>query len=893
MDRHAVEGALDETGLFDADWYAERHPDVGLSGIDPRTHFLRYGLPLGRDPGPKFDGAFYKAMHEDAAGSDLPPLAHYLLHGRERYRTGEHAGKADEAARRKARMLGHKLFVLGFDETALAEIAAAAREDGNVYVRAYLAERMVWFGLWRDLDSVEGETLQDWLGRAELGVSSPARMDRLGLLRRLVLVRAGEGSGTPPAIRGRIPSEHRLVAPRETGPAARAGRLDRAMTDWGLGRVTLETGEDAPFDRLVLETAKSAGPATGPGPSDAALLTVVVAADGRDAAAPALVARTVAALRRSAPAGTGILLAVPGDDVLPEITGIPCNRVEVPAGATALEAAALGFAEASGRYATWVRAGDLPHPALLSTLLERLISDPGAMAVTARTLLLTPDLEARSWCGAEVGDGSTEPASGGVETIGLCREDPETALVRLAPVRDRVGARDTVPGAGANWLGRIETAFGPEAVLHAAPGEGPLLLRRDAGPAARDARLAGADMLAVRGARRDYAEAWRHAIDRTGPADISTLAAPVALTGKGRRHYDVILASDLRLVGGSTLSNAAELEAQKRAGLTTGLFQMYRYDFYARPLRSMLGEVRDEVDGEAVQVLTEEDEATCDLLVLRYPSILEHLQSTIPRIRAKTVRVIVNQPPMSDYTERAKVRYTLPRADANAITMFGTRPIWHPIGPLVREALHSHHAADLSAIDLSPNDWLNIIDLGGWEAPARTRGPGEVPRIGRHSRDHAVKWPSDPAEIRAAYPDGGGYETHVLGGATAPAEVLGGVPPGWTVHDFGSIHPRDFLKGIDFWVYFSHPDWVESFGRTIIEAMAMGVPVILPEIYRPLFGEHAIYATPFEVQDIVARLWADPAAYDAHVARALAHVRETYSFEMHVDRVRAAIAGRF
>lgn len=39
-------------GLFDAGWYGATHADVALSGLDPATHFRRFGLALGRLPCP-------------------------------------------------------------------------------------------------------------------------------------------------------------------------------------------------------------------------------------------------------------------------------------------------------------------------------------------------------------------------------------------------------------------------------------------------------------------------------------------------------------------------------------------------------------------------------------------------------------------------------------------------------------------------------------------------------------------------------------------------------------------------------------------------------------------------------------------------------------------------
>lgn len=313
---------------------------------------------------------------------------------------------------------------------------------------------------------------------------------------------------------------------------------------------------------------------------------------------------------------------------------------------------------------------------------------------------------------------------------------------------------------------------------------------------------------------------------------------------------------------------------------------MYRYDLGAlkTPLR-MLDEVRSHIDGEQTQHLTFGESVSCDLLLLRYPPILQYRQRYLPKIDAKQIKVIVNQPPMSDYTEEGIVRYRLADCAENIRHYFGKDATWHPIGPLVRDALHTHHAHELHHIDLSPEDWHNIIDINGWDRGPRRRGPSDRLRIGRHSRDHFVKWPATREDTLAAYPASDDIEVHVLGGADAPAALIGQVPDNWTVHPFGSMHPRDFLAGIDVFVYFAHPDWVESFGRTIIEAMATGVPVILPEVYRPLFEDAAIYATPQTAVKKARKLHSDPAAYAAQVEKAQRYAAQKFSYETHISRV--------
>jgi glycosyltransferase involved in cell wall biosynthesis len=61
--------------------------------------------------------------------------------------------------------------------------------------------------------------------------------------------------------------------------------------------------------------------------------------------------------------------------------------------------------------------------------------------------------------------------------------------------------------------------------------------------------------------------------------------------------------------------------------------------------------------------------------------------------------------------------------------------------------------------------------------------------------------------------------------------------------------------GLDFFVHFPHEDYIEEFGRAVLEAMAVGLPVILPEVFRPTFGDAALYATPDEVWPTIERVW--------------------------------------
>jgi len=55
-------------------------------------------------------------------------------------------------------------------------------------------------------------------------------------------------------------------------------------------------------------------------------------------------------------------------------------------------------------------------------------------------------------------------------------------------------------------------------------------------------------------------------------------------------------------------------------------------------------------------------------------------------------------------------------------------------------------------------------------------------------------------------------------------------------------------------VYYHHPDWIEAFGRAIVEAMASSLPVILPPHFEPLFRDSVIYSPPEGVLGHLERL---------------------------------------
>ncbi|MDT8860338.1 glycosyltransferase [Alkalihalobacillus sp. MEB130] len=531
---------------------------------------------------------------------------------------------------------------------------------------------------------------------------------------------------------------------------------------------------------------------------------------------------------------------------------------------------------ATGDFITCNDSDDWSHPEKIEKQVLHLIENPEVMANTSQQARATSDLKfyRRGNFGAFI--------IPNMSSVMFRREKVLAELGVLDPVRF---------GADSEFVKRMKKIFGDNRVVDLPTG--PMSFQRQT-----EGSLTGNSAFGYHGffmgARKEYNESQLYFYSKEENLKYdSKQERPFAIpepmwptreskSPTGRRHFDVIIASEFRMTGGSNISNMEEIKAQKRMGLRTGLIQMSRYDL--NPNNKVRPEIRDLIDGDQVQMIVYGEKVSCDLLILRYPPILQDKQRYIPDVEAKNIRVVVNQPPMSDYSENGVVRYDLERSSRHLREYFGEGGIWSPIGPLVRNALYDNHNDELSAITLSKDDWTNIIDVDEWKRESRPIYEGR-PKIGRVSRDHYVKWPADPEELISIYPTNNDYEVHVLGGGKTPEKILGEIPSNWNVLKYGELDPKEFLAGLDVFVYFTHPDWVEAFGRVIIEAMAVGVPVILPPQYKELFGNAAIYASPDTVQIEVDRLMSDDKYYNLQVKLAHDYVENQFGYTKHAIRL--------
>ena len=350
--------------------------------------------------------------------------------------------------------------------------------------------------------------------------------------------------------------------------------------------------------------------------------------------------------------------------------------------------------------------------------------------------------------------------------------------------------------------------------------------------------------------------------------------------------YDVVIMTDLRFPGGSSASTLEEIRAQHSSGLRTGVYHKpCSTILMKRPFNKAIAE--SILAGECTLLnLNCEPAAKTNVLLVRHPGVVHPPVKSMPNIEAEKVVLVINHPPVNP---QGRVDYLLPFVVKTLRDQYKREPIVFPIGPLIRNAVLEFYD---STIALQDADWSNVFDLDRFGSLAERAPPhGRPLRIGRHSRPGREKWPDTAEDIRTAYLADSEHDVRILGGSKIPEEILGYKPKNWTVFDFGSLDIVAFLSSIDVFVYFHHPNWIEAFGRVIAEAMASGLPTILPHHFEPLFGEGAIYASPRRVHSVVQEL-SDIAAYQKASRRARTFVQENFGPAVHIRRMMNLISSR-
>jgi glycosyltransferase involved in cell wall biosynthesis len=83
-----IREAIEQSGVFDAEFYRRIYPDIDAAGVDPLAHFIEHGEREGRRPNRLFDARYYASAYPEVQQSGLSPLLHYATIGKAANRYG-------------------------------------------------------------------------------------------------------------------------------------------------------------------------------------------------------------------------------------------------------------------------------------------------------------------------------------------------------------------------------------------------------------------------------------------------------------------------------------------------------------------------------------------------------------------------------------------------------------------------------------------------------------------------------------------------------------------------------------------------------------------------------------------------------------------------------------
>lgn len=347
--------------------------------------------------------------------------------------------------------------------------------------------------------------------------------------------------------------------------------------------------------------------------------------------------------------------------------------------------------------------------------------------------------------------------------------------------------------------------------------------------------------------------------------------------------FDVIFVSEFGFEGGSSRVLENEIATCIEAGLRVGVVLMENMLIREASERNASWYMHRLILDGKVTRLALTDVAQAQLLLIRWPAILQMRPGLTSGIRAQHALVIANHAPYENGNRRYS--YDPPRVSDNVRRIFDMDPLWAPESARIRELL----VPLLPDASMYPMDWPGVLPRVPDRPQPRERPLAEKPVIGRHSRDAILKWPQKDA-LRQVYPTDGEFHVRILGGIDSILKedvIKEEEAASWMVHQFGAVDPPDFLREIDFFVYYHHPDLVESYGMVVVEAILSGAVVVLPPHFEPVFEDAAVYANAEDARAAIWRLWSDWDEYQRQADRAHRYLRENVSPTAFLERLRA------
>ncbi len=649
------------------------------AGLSARFEQLRAMLSLTRR---KLAAPLRYALGKLGAGraADVPPM-HTPLTGEEREQAGIQV--------RQARI---RLLELGFHDKALADLRQMASADEAPFLRGLAAwELAKWHISQPSRD--DAALCLDYLHLAAASPLPEVNAQRIAVLKAESLARLGDLQAARAALEHEIahsddPNLPLGLCRLEPALERKAFRINSVLAARGLASVSFAAHGETRFDQLHAH----AEPETGC-PLMVSVIMPVFNAE-----------RTLRTALRSLlnQSWTNLEILVSDDGStdatadLVEAFAAQDPRVRLIRGATnggPYVARNLALREARGDLVTCHDADDWSHPQKIARQVRDLLDHPDRIANSSQQVRTDEDM-----CFTRRG------------LPGLyLQPNPSSLMFRREPVLREAGYWDSVRfGADTEFMDRLKRVFGPSALLHLESG--PLAFQRQS-----DGSLTGSASFGYRGflmgARREYEHSFRRHHRTRDPLFIDfplaerPFFAPAPMHpghAVSRRHFGVLMACDFRLPEEVWLPVWRDVLERCGLGQAAGIVQMPCYG--VDPLKDIHPAVCSALDDGRATLLVYGENASCDLLVLTPPGIVQDRPLYLPQIEARQVQIVIGEAmpaPDGEMTRLDDIRTT----QARLVRDFGTQALWCPVSRAARDAFLADHP-DLPDSLIFGDDWI-------------------------------------------------------------------------------------------------------------------------------------------------------------------------------------------
>jgi len=308
-------------------------------------------------------------------------------------------------------------------------------------------------------------------------------------------------------------------------------------------------------------------------------------------------------------------------------------------------------------------------------------------------------------------------------------------------------------------------------------------------------------------------------------------------------ELDVLYLADLRFPGGTSTSLKYDLRACKRAGLRAGIIPVSS-PVFARN-RVLNRALLEEIKATGTVIVPQNERPRTRLALLYHPSLLDNRVLFRTGFDADVFCLVVHQPTRD---RRGRLYYRTGNWQSLAADWFGHDLRLLPVSSIVRSDLVQHGFAHA----LHDGEWTNLIDPDDFPQK-QIRSLKRPLIVGRHSRADPEKWPA-PQVALACYPETPDFEHRMLGVSQDYLDEFETLPWNWKIFPFTSQPVSDFLQGLDIYSYYHSDRWTEAFGYNVLEALAAGLPCVLPHYMEETFSDACFYAEPSAAPQVYERL---------------------------------------